>query len=214
MNTPNIELMRSAKTSLEGRWGIAIGAFVIYNLITIVAQVVPFGGLAVFILAGPMAVGLAIFDLNISRGKDVQVEQIFEGFKRNFGNYIAAHLLMTLFIFLWMLLLIIPGIVAAISYSMTFFIMADDDNIDPMEALKKSKAMMNGNKLKYFRMVLRLFGLGLLCILTLGIGFLWLAPYARVVNAKFYQDIKGDQDNQYGAITSDDLLDPEIGEEI
>jgi len=74
--------------------------------------------------------------------------------------------------------------------------------------------MMNGHKLKYFRLLLRLLGLALLCILTAGIGFLWLAPYARVVTAKFYEDIRGAEGNQLGAITSDDLLDPEIGEEI
>jgi len=215
MNKSNLELMHSAKASLEGRWGIAIGVFVIFYAIYLTVQyVVPFGFIGNFVIGGPLAVGLAIFYLNISRENDVQVEQMFEGFKRNFGNYLLAYLLMSLFVFLWTLLFIIPGIIAAISYSMTFYIMADEESIDPMMALKKSKSMMNGHKLKYFRLLLRLLGLALLCILTAGIGFLWLAPYARVVTAKFYEDIRGAEGNQLGAITSDDLLDPEIGEEI
>jgi len=97
---------------------------------------------------------------------------------------------MIIFTVLWTLLLIIPGIIAAISYSMTFFIMADDDSIDAMAAIDKSKAMMNGYKMKYFRMNLRFLGWSLLCFLTLGIGFLWLIPYMYVSYVKFYDDIK------------------------
>lgn len=50
--------------------------------------------------------------------------------------------------------------------------------------------MMDGYKLKLFRLVLRFLGLGLLCILTLGIGFFWLIPYTQVCMAKFYDDVK------------------------
>jgi uncharacterized membrane protein len=99
---------------------------------------------------------------------------------------------MSLFILLWCLLLIVPGIIAFISYSQTYFILADDNTIGAIEAIEKSKAMMYGYKWKFFRLSLRLAGLGLLCILTLGIGFLWLLPYARVVMAKFYDDVKSD----------------------
>jgi uncharacterized membrane protein len=89
-----------------------------------------------------------------------------------------------------MLLLIIPGIIAAISYSMTFYILADDNSLTAMEAIDKSKAMMEGYKLKYFYLSLRFLGWALLAILTFGIGFLWLAPYMMVASAKFYDDIK------------------------
>jgi len=99
---------------------------------------------------------------------------------------------MTLFILLWTLLLIVPGIIAAISYSMTFFILADDPSIGAEAAIEKSKRMMDGYKLKYFYLCLRYFLLILLCILTLGIGFLWLTPYMHVGFAKFYDDIKGE----------------------
>ena len=88
-------------------------------------------------------------------------------------------------------MLIIPGIIAALSYAMTFFILADDTSIKPMEAIDRSKLMMDGYKLKLFGLCLRLFGLALLCILTLGIGFLWLFPFSYVCLAKFYDAIKG-----------------------
>ena len=59
-----------------------------------------------------------------------------------------------------------------------------------MSAVIKSKDMMNGFKWQYFKIGLRLFVLGLLCLLTLGIGFLWLIPYQYVVYAKFYEEVK------------------------
>ena len=97
---------------------------------------------------------------------------------------------MAVFILLWMLLLIIPGIIAALAYSQTFYILAEDESIGAMDALKKSKEMMNGYKWKYFCLSLRFLGWVLLCILTLGIGFLWLAPYVEVSYAHFYEELK------------------------
>ena len=136
-----------------------------------------------------MAIGLATFSLALARDKEANINQLFEGFNK-FGLALAAYFLMVLFIILWMLLLIIPGIIAALSYSMTFYIIADEDSIDAMEAIDKSKAMMDGYKWKYFCLGLRFIGWALLCILTFGIGFLWLMPYMQVTNAKFYDDVK------------------------
>ena len=121
--------------------------------------------------------------------KDAKIEQLFEGF-RNFGTSILAYVLMVLFIILWTILLIIPGIIAAISYSMTFFIIAEDETIGAYDALKKSKEMMNGHKWKFFCLGFSFFGWFLLSIFTLGIGLLWLAPYVNVSYVKFYDDIK------------------------
>ena len=186
----NKELMAEARESLSGNWGLAIGTFLVYGIIISSLQFIPVVGsvLALFI-AGPMLVGISMFSLSLSRGENARLEQIFEGFK-NYGTVLGAYLLMVLFIFLWMLLLIIPGIIAAIAYSQTFYILAEDDTIGSMDALKKSKEMMDGYKWKYFCLGLRFIGWTLLCILTLGIGFLWLSPYIQISYAKFYEDIK------------------------
>lgn len=186
----NTELMAEARESLSGNWGLAIATFLVYGIIISIFQVIPTVGsvLALFI-AGPMLVGISMFSLSLSRGENARLEQIFEGFK-NYGTVLGAYLLMVLFIFLWMLLLIIPGIIAAIAYSQTFYILAEDDAISSMDALKKSKEMMDGYKWKYFCLGLRFIGWALLCILTLGIGFLWLSPYIQISYAKFYEDIK------------------------
>lgn len=192
MSKGNADLMKMARETLRGKWGLAIGTSVVYILIVGVLQAIPYlKVIATLLLTGPMVLGLAVFFLSLSRGQEFRLVQIFEGFK-NFGTSVAAYLLLVIFILLWMLLLIIPGIIACLSYSMTFFILADQGSIGAMEAIKKSKKMMDGYKWKYFCMELRFLGLGLLCILTLGIGFLWLFPYAWVSMAKFYDDVKGD----------------------
>jgi uncharacterized membrane protein len=193
MKTNNADLMRMAKDSLKGKWGLAIGTFLIYILITASlgggARNYPQVSLISLILNGPLALGAAIFSLSLARNEEAGVEQIFFGFYK-FGKALAAYLLMLVFILLWALLLIIPGIIAALSYSMTFYIMADDASISPMEAIDKSKAMMYGYKWKFFCLGLRFLLWSILCILTLGIGFLWLIPWMNVTIAKFYDDIK------------------------
>jgi uncharacterized membrane protein len=190
MKTLNAELMRMARESLKGKWGLAIAAFVIYFAISLVAQFIPILGIFInLIIIGPLVLGLSVFTLNLSRNQDARIEQLFEGFN-NFVNALGTYLLMVVFIFLWMLLLIVPGIIAALSYSMAFYILADDPKVGPMEAIDKSKKMMYGYKWKLFCLYCRFIGWALLCILTLGIGFLWLGPYVMVSSAKFYDDIK------------------------
>jgi uncharacterized membrane protein len=216
MKTENAVLMRMARESLTGKWGLAVGTFLIYILITAVlggsAKDHPTISLISLILNGPLSLGAAIFSLSLARNEEAGVEQIFFGFYK-FGKALATYLLMMLFIVLWALpllipafiyylfpnllvlilltlLFIIPAVIAALSYSMTFYIMADDGSIGAMEAIDKSKAMMYAYKWKLFCLGLRFLLWSILCILTLGIGFLWLIPWMNVTMAKFYDDIK------------------------
>ncbi|WP_139958315.1 DUF975 family protein [Flavicella sediminum] len=192
MKTTN-EIMQDAKDSLTGKWGIAVGTYLVIFCISAAIQVIaekaPLASVGSILISGPLALGIAIFALSIVRKEETRFEQIFEGF-HNFGNALVTYLLMLLFILLWTLLLIIPGIIAAISYAMTFYILAENPDLAPREVLQKSQDMMYGYKMKYAGILLRIFGLAILCIFTLGIGFLFLAPYVQVVNAQFYEEIK------------------------
>ncbi|KND48079.1 MAG: Integral membrane protein [Parcubacteria bacterium C7867-006] len=190
MKTENSVLMSQARESLKGKWGIAIGGFVIYVVFTIALQEIPkVGSLLGFLVSGSLALGISMFSLTISRNQEIKLKKIFEGFNE-FGNALGARFFITLFTILWSLLLIIPGIIAALSYSMTYFIMADDSSIGPLDAIRKSKQMMSGYKWKLFTLYLRFLGWAILCILTFGIGFLWLTPYMGVTGAKFYDDLR------------------------
>lgn len=189
--TRNRELMQLARECLAGNWRICIGAVVVYNLIFMAAGAVPFlGSVATLIVAGPMTVGLCTFFLSIVRRRKGELSEIFNGFQ-SFGTALAAYLLMCIFIFLWSLLLIVPGIIASLAYSMTLFIVAEEPSIGPYDAIKRSRDMMRGKKWKLFCLHWRFFGWSLLAIfLTFGIGFLWLFPYMYATFAKFYDDLR------------------------
>jgi uncharacterized membrane protein len=189
--TNNTQIMSDARESLTGKWPLAIGTFLIFLLISIGATLIPFAGQVIgFLIAGPLAVGGAFFALNIVREQAAKTDDLFFGFNNNLGNSILAYLLVFVFAFIGFILLIIPGIIVALALSQTWFILAENPSMDSYEAIIKSKNMMKGYKWQYFKIGLRLFGLGLLCLLTLGIGFLWLLPYQYVVYAKFYEQVK------------------------
>ena len=207
--TLNRELMTRARASLQGKWGLSVGVFLLYFFITILpgaiisvilkgngnsqdaatfAQLI--SGAYQWIVTGPFFLGLCLFFLKLARRSDVQVGMLFEGFNF-FGKSLGTYLLMMLFIILWALLLIVPGIIAAYSYAMTFFILADDPSIKPLEAIRLSKKMMKGNKWKLACLQGRFIGWYLLALLTCGIGLLWVAPYFQTAYANFYDDVKG-----------------------
>jgi uncharacterized membrane protein len=188
--TANRDLMLQAREALKGRWGLAIGANVIYLVIAIAAQSIPKVGGGIGIIVGaPMLVGISGFFLCLARKQDAQLVQIFDGIKK-YWVCLGTYLLALIFTLLWSLLLIIPGIMAAYSYAMIYFILAENDSIGPLEAIAKSKEMMRGNRWKFFCLFLRFWGWGIVCILTLGIGFLWILPYLYVAFARFYDDLK------------------------
>jgi uncharacterized membrane protein len=87
-------------------------------------------------------------------------------------------------------ILSIPGLIKGLGYAMTWFIMVDEPQLSPMEALRKSQNMMYGYKLKNFYIWLRIALLSIACLFTCGIGFIFLAPYMYTLLAKFYDDIK------------------------
>ena len=89
-------------------------------------------------------------------------------------------------------MLIIPGIIKALSYSLAPFILADNPEFSANQAIDQSMKMMKGHKMDLFLMMLGYMGLIMLSILALGIPLLWLAPYYQAVLAKFYEEVKAD----------------------
>jgi uncharacterized membrane protein len=143
--------------------------------------------LFLFLICGPAVVGVCSFFLGIAQEGEVTLENLFVGFRR-FGKSVGVYFFYLLFFFLWYLLLIIPGIIASFRYAMAFFIIADDEDCGPLEAIRRSKEMMKGNKWKFFCLHWRFFWWGLLCIFP--VGMLWLVPYMQTSFAKFYEDVK------------------------
>ena len=128
------------------------------------------------ILSGPASLGYARFNLNLVDNNNAQFSDLFSGFK-NFGKGLAMQLLRWLFIFLWALLLIIPGIIATYRYAMAPYIICENPDMSASEAIEESKRLMDGNKWRLFCLEISFIGWDILCIFTLGIGYLWLKPY-------------------------------------
>jgi len=183
-------LLEKSLNALKGKWGLPILAFFIYSVLLGGSGIFKTpGSLIALILGGPFTLGAASFSLAFVRGEEVQLSKIFSGFDR-FITALGAYLLIIVYVILWTLLLILPGIIAALSYSMTFYILSDTPNIKVVDALERSKQMMEGYKWKLFYLYLHYLLLSVLCLLTLGIGFLWLIPFIHITNANFYEAIK------------------------
>lgn len=186
------ELKAQALQSLSGKWGTAVGLFLVLELIMVGASaisVIPIIGPFAFVfLSGALSAGMVIFSLNLLNGSG-QFEDGFKGFNQ-FMRFGGAAFMVSLFTALWSLLFLIPGIIKGYSYSMTLFIMAEDPEIGIMEAITKSREMMDGHKMNLFVVHLTFIGWALLSALTFGIGALWLTPYIQVTEAAFYNSIK------------------------
>lgn len=191
MVTSNLQLMREAKETLRGKWTTPVITNLLFMVITAAAgAILNVGAVLVIFLSAPMAVGLSRFFLDFNNGTTDEVSVLFRSFKTGYTRTIIAGLLILLYVFLWSLLFLIPGIIMTYAYSMTYYIMADDENISGQDAMRKSKDMMRGYKMKLFLLQLRFFGWFLLSCITAGIGFIWLIPYVKMAETKFYLDVK------------------------
>lgn len=113
---------------------------------------------------------------------------LFDGFQQ-YGRIFWTEALRALFVGLWLLLLIIPGIIKYYSYSMTYFILKDTD-LGYDAAIDYSSELMDGHKGELFLLDLSFVGWFILSIMTVGIGFLFSYPYWMTARAHFYEHLK------------------------
>lgn len=137
----------------------------------------------------PAIVGICAYYLKFVRGEELSLD-LLKKYYPFFIKLLLIDLLVFVFTLLWSLLFIIPGIIAAIGYSMSFFIAIDKEELDAMETVKESKRIMNGHKLDYFVLQLSFIGWNLLAPFTLGILYIWLIPYMTVAEVLFYEEIR------------------------
>jgi uncharacterized membrane protein len=190
MESTNKEIAARSRAILRDKWGVAMGGTVLLYAVMIGVGVIPLvGTILSLVMSGPFITGLYGFYLKIARGQRPPVLEIFSGFS-NFLNAMATYLLYLLLVFLWTLLLIVPGIIMLFAYSQAFYLIADDPTLTASRALRESRAMMRGRKWKYFRLNCRYIGWILLGIVTLGIAFLWVLPMLGSALALFHDDLK------------------------
>lgn len=156
----------------------------------IIVSIVLVWALITFFIGGTIELGYCRFNKNLINGTDPQFKDLFSRFDI-FWKALGLRLVIAIFTALWTLLFIIPGIIAAFRYSMAFYIMEENPSMGIMDAISESKEMMRGNKFRLFCLGISFIGWMLLCILTLGIGILWLGPYMSAAFAAFYLEISG-----------------------
>ena len=210
----NSELRAQARERLEGKWG----TFVLMTFLMLVIQTIlqipgyigsllevlsPENVLAslsfsnisniLSLLALPLSWGLTVTLLRNHREESVDLENLFDGFRGGrYTRVFCALFLVNLFTFLWTLLLIIPGIIKAFSYALTPYIIMDEPELTAKQAITRSCEIMQGRRWKLFCLYLSFIGWGILCLLTFGIGFLWLVPYMNASIAAFYEDARAE----------------------
>lgn len=183
--------------------GVVLGRNMAYNqqlltinalpiVITLIVFLVLIAVLAIIqLLAGsPAEIGLCRYNLENFDQKPARFSSAFKGFDI-FAKALGLRAWQTLLISLWFLLLVFPGFIAMYRYAMAPYIMADNPSVGVREAVRLSKKMMHGNKRRLFCLHLSFSGWIALCLLTFGIGFVFLAPYLNAASAAFYLEVSG-----------------------
>ena len=217
----NSELRRMARRHLDGRWGdLVLVTFLYYILSSCISfpfQVgmdeniwklfsLPLGwkvpvvgaGCVLLLLLLPLQWGYQVTFLRAWREELADISTLFHGF-RDFWRIFSTLFLQQLYILLWTLLLIVPGVVKALSYAMTPYILRDYPELSRRAAIHLSREMMADNKGRLLLLWLSFLGWAVLALFTCGIGYLWLAPYIGVSEAGFYEDVRQQYEQRDGA---------------
>lgn len=208
---------RIARENLSGNWGLSIlvafvaalfGALLtgtsfsididatiltelpifIQRYVALMAKIAGLLAIAQFVVGGTVQLGYAKYLLKQYNKASFDIKDLFSEFHR-FTQGFLQNFLRGLYVFLWSLLFVIPGIVKSYSYAMTPFIMAENPDMTANEAITASRELMDGHKGELFILDLTFFGWMLLNTLTLGLGSLALNPYMNAARAAFYKDI-------------------------
>ena len=209
------ELKEQAKQNLRGNWKwaalssiFAVALFIIGSWMTandVTNNNEHIIGDIISIIASFTFIGMSITFLHFNDKLGKVDKKPFQASltvynKKYFVPGLKVYFSRLIFIALWCLLLIIPGIIKEYSYSMAEFIMTDmidsGKSMTFTQAITESKKLMNGHKMDFFILRLSFIGWFILCILTYGIGFLWFIPYRNSTYAIFYRKLAGNKFRQ------------------
>lgn len=188
---------------LNGNWGKAAVVTFVYIALSAVISTLESslwnGSLFTYLFIIPVAYSYNVLFLdNLRTGKELEVKSIFDGFN-DYTRVLGTYLLVYIYTILWTLLLIIPGIIKSLSYSMVPFVLKDNPELSFNAAIERSMAMMEGHKWEYFCLILTFIGWILLVIITAGIASLWVTPYMSATFANYYEAVKAEYETKTAA---------------
>ncbi|NCB41831.1 MAG: DUF975 family protein [Clostridia bacterium] len=193
-------IKRMALHTLHGRWSEAFKVTLLMYAITILpSAIIPFiintaftaSALNIYtmVVSGPVTLGISAYFMKVFRQKEGGIEDLLLAFNYMWKSFVLL-ILVVIKTFLWFLLFIIPGIVAAFRYSQAFFILADNPQKSPSQCIEESKSMMAGNKAKLFFLELSFLGWALLATIPTGIGSLLFGPDPSQVTYAIGADVE------------------------
>lgn len=210
--TTSSEFRRRARETLgnnifSSQWIYAFLVSLIYALVTGGLSATGYLSILVFIFMGPICIGYNKYYLERSR-RNIAHDNIsvgLDGFKGDIGQNVVTGLLVQVYTVLWTLLFVVPGIVKAYSYSMTYYIKCDHPEYTAKQAIDESRRMMYGNKFRLFKLHLSFIGWFIVGAICLGIGTLWVSAYVQAASAEFYEEVRV---QQYNNANNDNIVDP------
>ena len=180
------QVKNKAKAALEGNWLGVILAFILFLVLSALLDATAIGVL----FLGVLAYAHSVFHLELVKSKKAKPGAMFRSMFKGFLKKWGASLLTALYLFLWSLLLIVPGIVKSYAYAMTPYILHEKPKMSVSQAITKSREMMRGYKWKLFLLDLSFIGWMLLSVVTLGLALFYAWPYYQAARAEFYKQIK------------------------
>ena len=146
-------------------------------------------GIGALVVGGPLEYGLISVFLRVARKQDehAEIRNLWDGFKGKIGQTFVVVLLEAIYVFLWSLLLFIPGIIKSYSYSATMYLVHEKD-LSGNEAITASRKLMKGRKWKLFCLDLSFIGWYIVGLLCLGVGVLWVDTYHQMAKTLFFED--------------------------
>lgn len=196
-NFTRAELKAQAREQLKGKvWMFFLVTIIMYAILLSITFLAELEGaasvialIAIYVVTPPLSLGMTMVYLDVTYGDPVEISTLFKGFTM-MGKAIKLFLWMFLFIYLWMLLFIIPGIIKGYSYSMAYYILAENPDMKAKDAITESKIIMQGHKWELFVLELSFILWILLSIVTLGIAMIYVEPYMQLTFTNFYHNIK------------------------
>ena len=199
-----------ARQNLKNNWGTAILVCVVILLLSSASNIIPVIGYVVsLLLAGQLAVGEFYYYIALHNKENASFNHLFKDFGTDLFKNFVVNLLQTLYLILWFMLFIIPGIIKVYSYSMTMYLKAKQPNLQANEAITLSRKIMDGKKWKLFCLQFSFIGWIILSIITLGIGLIFLLPYMQASTTAFFEDAYAEY-QQTPIVVESQQAEPEI----
>lgn len=184
------ELKSAAKEQISGKIGTLFIMMLIIVVVSFLCTLIPVvGGIVSFVITPAFSLSLCMVYLKITKKETIEVNDLFSGFNKT-GRALWLNILVSVFTFLWSLLLFIPGLIKQYAYSMSFYVLADNPELTANEAIAKSQEIMNGHKWDLFVLHLSFFFWYLLVGITFGVAAVYVVPYLSATVANFYNSIK------------------------